>query len=236
MDGKPHIGIIIVAGGSGRRMGGSLPKQFLLLDGRPVLARTIDRMAEALPGGEIVVVLPAEHIAFWENYACRFGVAPHRTTAGGTERFASVRQGLEALPASCTHIVVHDGVRPLASKRMILRVVLEAMEHGAAVPVVAPADSYRTVEERDGVPYSRPVDRTALRIVQTPQAFEAGLLRRAYAQPYDVRFTDDATAVEAAGGAIRLTEGERTNLKITTPGDLALAEALLRMEDGTESL
>lgn len=219
-----RIGILIVAGGCGRRAGGALPKQFRLLAGRPVLLHTLERFAAALPGSEIVAVLPPEHLAFWQNLAARFEVPPHRAVAGGAERFHSVKNGLEALRSDPEWIVVQDGVRPLASPELIRRVV-EAAACGAAVPVVEPVDSFRTTEP-DGLA-SHPIDRRRLRIVQTPQAFRAEVLRRAYAADYRPEFTDDAAAVEASGHAVRLVEGEPHNLKLTTPEDFLIAEALL---------
>ncbi len=219
-----HIGIVVVAGGSGSRMGGNLPKQFMLLDGQPILARTVNNFAEALPGAEIVVVLPADYIDFWHDYARRFNVAEHRTTAGGAERFHSVSNGIAALSDACDLIAVQDGVRPLATHACIRRIAETAAAEGTAVPVIQPTDSYRTVAA-DGS--SRPIDRTTLRIVQTPQIFRADLLRRAYACDYAAAFTDDATVVEATGFCVRLVEGEPTNLKITTRDDLAVAESIL---------
>lgn len=231
-------GVIIVAGGRGRRMGGALPKQFALLGGEPVLVRTINRMAEALPGARIVVVLPAAYTAFWQNLAARFEVAAHTVAEGGEERFHSVRNGLKALGAGCALIAVHDAVRPLASVAMIRRTAEEAARTGAAIPVVAAVDSLREVDAAGG---SQIVDRTRLRIVQTPQIFGAERLRQAYEAPYDPSFTDDASVVEGTGQRVALVEGERENLKITTPGDLTIAEALLAAceapeTDGTNDL
>ena len=222
--------VIIVAGGSGRRMGGRIPKQFRLLGGQPVLARTIGVFAEALPGAEIVVVLPEEHIPFWKNLAARFEVAKHRIVPGGNERFNSVRCGLEALLSDPELIAVQDGVRPLGSPEMIRRVVAAADSCGAAIPVVEPVDSFREIETEEPAvagPKSQPVDRSRLRIVQTPQVFRADWLRSAYECPYRREFTDDASVVEAAGYSIFLAPGERGNIKLTTPEDFTIAEALL---------
>ena len=208
--------VIIVAGGRGLRCGGALPKQFALLGGMPVLGRTINRFARALPGAEIVVVLPESHIDFWNNLSARFDVARHRTTAGGEERFDSVK-------------------RPLASEELIRRVVKAAARHGAAIPVVAAVDSFREIvgsgEPEAGIEPSRIIDRSRLRIVQTPQIFEACLLRRAYDRERLDSFTDDASVVEADGTPVCLVEGERGNLKITTPEDFTIAEALLAAEE-----
>ena len=228
---RPHIGVVIVAGGTGTRMGGNLPKQFMLLDGQPILARTINNFAEALPEAEIVVVLPADYIDFWNDYARRFTVATHHAAAGGAERFHSVANGIAALSPACELIAIQDGVRPLATHECILRTVRHAAEKGSAIPVVRAVDSFREVAA-DGS--SHPVDRSSLRIVQTPQVFRADLLRRAYNRPYEPEFTDDATVVEASGVPVELVEGEMLNLKITTHDDLAIAEALLARRKESE--
>ena len=142
-----QTGVIIVAGGGGSRMGGVRPKQFMLLGGIPILARTINNFAAALPGAEIVVVLPAEHTGFWHNLSARFEVAPHTVAEGGRERFHSVKNGLAALKRDPELIAVQDGVRPLGSQELIRRTVAAAAEHGTAIPVVEPVDSFR---ETDG--------------------------------------------------------------------------------------
>lgn len=216
-------GAIIVAGGSGERCGGALPKQFHLLGGLPVLARTINLFARALPAVELVVVLPRTHIAFWKDLAARFEVAAHTVAEGGAERSDSVRSGLAALSDRVELIAVHDGVRPLATPELIRRTVAAAAEHGAAIPVTEPVDSLR---ETDGA-HSQTIDRRRLRIVQTPQVFRAEVLRTAYGAVHDGAFTDDASVVEQAGYPLLLTPGERTNLKITTQDDFILAEAIL---------
>ena len=215
--------MIIVAGGSGKRMQSALPKQFMMLGGLPVVAHTINTFSEALPGAEIVVVLPEEHIPLWRNLAARFDIAVHRCIAGGKERFHSVKNGLDALSEEVEYVAVHDGVRALATKKMILRVQLAAEERGAAIPVTEVVDSYRRVDGSE----SYIVPRTELRIVQTPQTFSAELLRRAYEQPFSDKFTDDASVVEALGAKITLVEGERRNIKLTTPEDMLIAERLL---------
>lgn len=218
-------GVIIVAGGAGRRMQSSLPKQFMILGGVPVVARTINTFSEALPGADIVVVLPEEHIALWKNLAARFDVAVHRVVTGGKERFDSVKAGIEALAEDVEYIAVHDGVRALVSKRLVIRAMLEAESHDAVIPVVDVVDSIRRIKGDS----STIVPRSELRAVQTPQTFRAQVLRNAYTLPYDASFTDDASVVEAAGGRITLIEGERTNIKLTTPEDMTWAEALLQM-------
>lgn len=193
----------------------------------PVVARTINTFAEAMPGAEIVVVLPQNDIAMWRNLAARFDVAVHRTVAGGTERFHSVKCGLEALSPDVEYVAVHDGVRALASKKLIIRTMLDAEQHDASIPVIEVADSYRRISGDD----SQIVPRSELRIVQTPQIFKASLLRRAYEQPFDTAFTDDASVVEQLGQRISLVEGERSNIKLTTPDDLSWAEWWLSNRD-----
>ena len=219
-------GVVIVAGGSGRRMHSVVPKQFLILGGMPVVARTINTFAEAMPGAEIVVVLPKGDIEMWRNLAARFDVAVHRTVAGGKERFGSVKCGLEALSDEVEYVAVHDGVRALVSKKLIIRTMLDAERSGASIPVVDVVDSYRRVEGEESII----VPRSELRIVQTPQVFRASLLREAYCQPFNAVFTDDASVVESLGHKISLVEGERANLKLTTPDDLEWAEWWLTKE------
>ncbi len=232
--------VIIVAGGSGTRCGGSLPKQFRLLGNRPVLARTIDLFATTLRGTEIVVVLPARYIDFWKDFSARFEVPTHTTVAGGEERFHSVKNGLAVLRTDPEFIAVHDAVRPFATPEMLRRVIAEAEATGAAIPAVAPVDSFRAIDAYGTAPQetdcrSHVIDRSRLRIIQTPQVFRADWLTEAYRAEFDPRFTDDASVVEAAGHPVRLVEGERTNLKLTTSEDFALAEALLAMQADREA-
>lgn len=204
-----------------------MPKQFMMLGQEPILARTINLFSEALPKAELVVVLPEEHIALWRNLAARFDVAPHKIASGGKERFDSVKSGLAALSDEVETIAVHDAVRPLATKKLIIRLALAAEEAEAVIPVVAPHDSIRRVEGES----SHIVDRSLLRMVQTPQFFQAEVLRKAYSQTFSPLFTDDASVVEAAGHKITLTEGEEQNIKITTPIDLTIAEAIIADRD-----
>lgn len=204
-------------------MQSSLPKQFMILGGEPVVARTINTFAEALPGAEIVVVLPQEHISLWKNLAARFDVAVHKCVAGGKERFDSVKCGIAALSPEVEYVAIHDGVRALVSKRLIINAMLKIESVEALIPVVDAVDSYRVVEGE----HNEVIPRSKLRIVQTPQLFRADILRKAYAQEYDPRFTDDATVVEGLGVNITLIEGERSNIKLTTPEDMVYAEAMI---------
>lgn len=204
-------------------MQSSLPKQFMILGGEPVVARTINTFARALPGAEIVVVLPKEHIALWKNLAARFDVAVHKCVEGGKERFDSVKAGIAALSPDVEYVAIHDGVRALVSKRLIINAMLKIESVDAVIPVVEAVDSYRVVEGES----NEVIPRSKLRIVQTPQLFRADILRRAYAQEYNPRFTDDATVVESLGVKITLIEGERSNIKLTTPEDMVYAEAMI---------
>lgn len=216
-------GIIIVAGGKGLRVGGTLPKQFRILGQLPVLAHTIQAFAQALPGAPIVVVLPADQIDFWKDLSARFNIPPHTCTAGGAERFFSVQRGLEALPETVELIAVHDGVRPLVSQELIHRTIDCAVRCGSAIPVVEVSDSLRRITPEG----STPEDRSQLRMVQTPQVFDAQELREAYRTEYRPEFTDDASVFEYAGHRVTLCPGERSNLKITTPDDLLTAQGIL---------
>lgn len=231
MDKKLNTGVIIVAGGTGKRMGGTVPKQFRVVGGLPLLARSINTFAEALPAARIAVVLPQQYVDFWKNLAARFDVAPHTVTVGGEERFHSVKAGLEVLGEDTGYVAVHDAVRALCTKKLIIRTLQCAMENGSAVPATAPVDSFREVAA-DGT--SKIADRSALRVIQTPQIFEYAALRRAYETEYDPAFTDDASVAERAGIAICLCEGERSNIKITTPEDTAIAEALLEYRNNED--
>lgn len=230
-----HVGIVIVAGGSGSRMGAAMPKQFLSVAERPILVRTVERMHAALPESEIVVVLPEAHVELWRE--CCVGAecrVEHRVALGGATRFDSVASGIAALSAECELIAIHDGVRPLLSEAMIARGVECAEQNGTAIPVISVVDSIREVDAQGG---SHAVDRSRLRAVQTPQIFRAELLREAYAAvgarlEDRSKATDDASVVEMYGHAVSLYEGEPQNLKLTTPADLSVAEVIIR--NGTD--
>ncbi len=215
--------ILIVAAGSGLRMGSEIPKQFLPLGGKPVLAHTVGRFAAAQPGARIVVVLPADGFSHWEQETRKWlpGIR-FEVCRGGENRFASVRAGL-AVAGPCDQVLIHDGVRPLASEGLIIRVLECVAAYGSAVPVVEPVDSFRSIDATG----SAPIERSTLRAVQTPQGFTYETIAEAYALPYHPGFTDDASVVEASGRRVTLCEGERLNIKITTPEDLAVAEALI---------
>lgn len=222
--GADKTGVIIVAAGSGSRMGGPTPKQFLMLAGKPVLVHTVERFLRALPDAGIVVAIGAEHTRVWSELAQTYGLEGRcRTCAGGPSRFHSVQNALEAL-GQCDTVLIHDGVRPLVGRELILRMADAAGEYGAAIPVLRPVDSFR-ITEGDGL--SSPFERDRLRAVQTPQAFRGEVIRKAYAMEFDPSFTDDATVAESAGFRIELVEGQRSNMKITTPEDMEIASLLM---------
>ena len=215
---------IIVAGGRGLRMGGELPKQFLPLVGKPVLMRTLELFEGEV--SRIILVLPEDHIPFWQELCQRYQFTlPHTVALGGETRFHSVRSGLSHLPQEGL-VAVHDGVRPLVSSALIRRSFEEAERSGAALPACPVTDSLRLRQDEGK---SEAVDRSRYVAVQTPQTFDLGRLQQAYEQAYSPLFTDDASVYEAASlGSITLVAGEETNIKLTTPRDLLLAELLLR--------
>ncbi len=229
---EPKIGVVIVAGGKGARMGGDMPKQFRILGQSPVLVHSINALATALNPSEIVVVLPSAHIEFWRNLSSRFEVAKHKIVEGGAERFHSVKAGIETLSDSIDIIAVHDGVRPLCSKELITRCAEVASRCGSAIPAIPISDSVRILDDSA----SKAIPRTNLRAVQTPQLFDSILLRRAYRQEYTQDLTDDASVVEAMGERVELCEGEKRNIKITTSEDLIYAQMLIDKDNEPENI
>ena len=215
---------IIVAGGKGLRMGGELPKQFIPIKGRPVLMRTLDTFHACDESIQIILVLPRDHQDYWRELCAQYQFAvPHRIADGGATRFHSVQNGLSLVDAPEALVAVHDGVRPFVSHEVISRCYAEAEARGAVVPVIPVVETVRQLTGEGSVT----VDRNAYRLVQTPQTFRATLLRRAYEQPYTDAFTDDASVVEALGEAVTLVDGNRENIKLTTPFDLIVAKALI---------
>lgn len=214
---------IIVAGGKGLRMGTELPKQFLLLAGKPVLMWTLEAFQRYDAELQLIVVLPKGQQKFWKELCVTyaFGVE-HILADGGETRFHSVKNGL-ALVELPALVGVHDGVRPFVSVEVIDRCYEEAHAQRAVVPVVEVVETLRTLVEEG----SRTVNRADYRLVQTPQVFDAALLKQAYLQEYSSDFTDDASVVEALGFSITLVPGNRENIKITTPFDLRVGSALL---------
>lgn len=220
------IVIVILAAGSGTRMGGDIPKQFFLLQGKPILVRSIESFLAAFPGSQIVVVLADSEVDRWTKMAKFWGVdSMFSVVIGGSTRFESVQNALKTV-GDCDYIAIHDGVRPLVSQQTILKGLECAKANGSGIPVVEVIDSYREIED-DG--NSKIVDRSKLRAVQTPQWFDAKLINEAYGAGYEPCFTDDASVVERLGHKISLYEGESINIKITTPMGMAVGEAILRM-------
>ena len=215
---------VILAAGEGRRMHSALPKQFLELDGKPILRCTIERFLDFDPQIRLVVVLPAERMEYWREYCRHTGFRPAmRLVEGGLTRFHSVRNALECVPEDAL-VAIHDGVRPLLAPDFLAELFDRAVRSRAVVPVLPLVESVR---ELQGAGLSRAVDRSRFVSVQTPQVFHAADLKRAYDQPYSPAFTDDASVVESQGIKISLCDGRRENLKITTPEDLVLARAII---------
>ena len=219
---------IIVAGGKGLRMGGDVPKQFLPIGGRPVLMHTLEAFRRAIPDVRLVLVLPHDQQAYWRDLCRQYGFTlAHTIVDGGATRFHSVQNGLQAVADADDAIVgVHDGVRPFVSSEVIVRCYEAACRCEAVVPVVPVVETIRELTPDASVTR----ERSRYRLVQTPQTFRLSLLRRAYEQPYRDAFTDDASVVEALGVHVALVDGNRENIKITTPFDLTVAEALLKRE------
>ena len=216
--------VIIVAGGKGLRMGSDIPKQFLPIGGRPVLMRTLERFREYSPTLQIILVLPKAQQEYWKNL-CKeyaFGI-DYQLADGGETRFHSVQHGLALIPDDAEGVVgVHDGVRPFPSIEVIRNCYETARTTKAVIPVIPVVETVRHLQGNS----SETVPRNDYRLVQTPQTFDIQLLKAANRQPYNDGFTDDASVVEAYGHPITLVEGNRENIKITTPYDLKIAEVL----------
>lgn len=214
---------VIVAGGQGQRMGTTLPKQFLLLKGKPLLWYTIQTFLKTYEDLNIVLVLPREHLQAGVELINEWEPLNRiQVTEGGPTRFDSVRCGLALVPRESV-IFVHDGVRCLVTPELIRNCYTEALAHGTAIPAVAATDSIRI----SGNAGSVVADRNAIRIIQTPQTFLSNILLPAFELPYQESFTDEANVVEAAGYAIHLIEGDYRNIKVTRPIDLIIAESML---------
>ncbi len=239
--------IIIVAGGKGLRMGGDIPKQFLPIAGVPVLMRTILRFREALPEVNVILVLPKAQQDYWKELCQQHQFnEDYQLADGGQTRFHSVQNGLALIPDDAEGIVgVHDGVRPFVAVETILRCYEEARSSKAVVPVIPVVETLRKINAENKAVATPPlsplpshlsplpsphpshtVPRDEYRLVQTPQCFDIQLLKAANRQPYCDAFTDDASVVEAYGQSVTLVDGNRENIKITTPADLKIAVAL----------
>ena len=218
--------IIIVAGGKGMRMGTDIPKQFIPVGGIPVLMRTIERFHEYDTALNIILVLPKHQQDYWKALCKEYNFnIPHAIVNGGETRFDSSKNGLAAVPDDAEGVVgIHDGVRPFVSVSVIEDCFETARDEYAVIPVLPVTDTIRYIDAHGG---GRNVQRSDYRIVQTPQVFDISLLKRAYNQPYQDSFTDDASVVESLGCQVSMVEGNRENIKLTTPFDLKIAETLL---------
>lgn len=218
--------IIIVAGGKGLRMGAEIPKQFLPIGGKPILMHTIKRFHEYDKDMSIIVVLPHEQQEYWRELCVKHSFnIQHEIVDGGTTRFASSKNGLSLITDDTDGVVgIHDGVRPFVSLDVIRNCFETARKKDAAIPVMPVTDTLRFVGERG---HAHNVQRSDYRIVQTPQAFNIALAKKAFRQPYQEHFTDDASVVEHLGFPVVMVEGNRENIKITTPLDLKIAENFL---------
>lgn len=230
MDRKKYI--VIMAAGSGTRMGAQVPKQFIEIDGKAILQRTIEVFLEACPGISVVTVLPESFIPYWKNYCILHNfICPQVIVKGGITRFHSVRNALERVPEGAV-VGIHDGVRPLVTPALVADMFAQAEYVQALVPVVPCVDTMKVLRRNGEVLEAVPgetVDRSVLWGAQTPQVFHSELLKDAYTQPFDTAFTDDASVVEKYGKSLSYTMGERLNIKITTQEDLVLAKAIMSM-------
>ena len=215
---------LIVAGGSGSRMKSDVPKQFILLNGTPMLMHTFNAFMRYDSGVEFILVLPEAEIPTWERLCHKHSFdIPHSITSGGKTRFHSVKNGLKLIQEEGI-VFIHDGVRPLVSTQTLATCYQTALEKGNALPVIAPSESVREVINAQ----NRAVDRSCYFLVQTPQTFQTSLIKKAYKQEFTERFTDDASVLENTGEIICLVQGNRQNIKITYPEDLEVAAILLK--------
>ncbi|WP_316811508.1 2-C-methyl-D-erythritol 4-phosphate cytidylyltransferase [Pedobacter heparinus] len=215
---------IIVAGGSGNRMQSIIAKQFLLLDGKPILMHTIAAFDQSTYKPEILLVLNIHQHSYWETLCLKYSFdIPHKIISGGEQRFHSVKNGLKVIKGKGI-VAVHDAVRPLVSAALITRSYQVAEETGNCITGIKPTDSVRKIT----VQGNEALNRAELALIQTPQTFHVSLLKKAYQAPFRNEFTDDASVVEYAGSKINLIEGERENIKITYPEDLEIAAVFIK--------
>lgn len=231
--------VVIMAAGSGTRMGAQLPKQFLELGGKVILRRTIEAFLEACPDVSVITVLPKQYLDYWKDYCYENSfICPQVLVPGGITRFHSVKNALKKIPAGAL-VAVHDGVRPLLTVQMIRDMYEKAESTPALIPVIPCVDTMKVLEKKVGsdggetlsaIP-GQTVDRSVLYGAQTPQIFHSEILKDAYDQAFDTAFTDDASVVEKHGKSLSFVIGERLNIKITTAEDLTLAEAVLKIRN-----
>lgn len=224
--------IIIVAAGKGSRMQSPIPKQFLKLDGKPVLLHSMEAFIQFDSKINIILVLPADQFGMWEKIAHENNITfPVQITAGGDTRFQSVSNGLALVKDEEALVGIHDAVRPLVSQNTIAGAFKSAEFDGSGIPAIPLSDSIRQIESAKSVA----VDRSKYCLIQTPQCFQLSLLRKGYEQEYKYTFTDDASVVEASGGEIHLVDGNVDNFKLTTRVDMIVAEAMLKEKVGDMS-
>ena len=231
--------VVIMAAGSGTRMGSQVPKQFLELDGKAVLRKTIEVFLKACPDISVITVLPKQYLDYWRDYCYKNNfICPQILVAGGITRFHSVKNALQRVTEGVL-VAVHDGVRPLVSVAMVKDMFEKAEKTQSLIPVIPCVDTMKVLQKKvwengsetlSAVP-GQSVDRSVLYGAQTPQIFYSELLKAAYCQAFDTSFTDDASVVERYGKSLSYTLGERLNIKITTAEDMILAEAVLKIRN-----
>lgn len=223
-----------MAAGSGSRMGAELPKQFLELEGKSILQRTIEVFLEAVPGVKVVTVLPEDYVGYWKDLCLEKNfICPQLLVKGGFTRFHSVRNALAKVPDGAL-VAIHDGVRPLVTPQFLRELFEQAENADGVIPVLSCVDTMKVLEKTSlglrSVPGAS-ADRSVLYGAQTPQIFRSELLKEAYGQPFDERFTDDASVMEKYGKSLSYVTGERLNIKITTQEDLVLARAIYSLRE-----
>ncbi len=216
-------GVIIVAGGTGQRMGGEIPKQYMKLDGKPIIIHTLEKFFQFNPQIKVVLVLATRHLIYWEaiSHSYVFG-SKVKVAFGGNTRYDSVKNGLTFIEDEII-VGIHDAVRPLVSKKTLERCYGVAENEASGIPVLEIDETVRKIGP-DG--NSTHLDRSVLRKVQTPQVFRSEMIKEAYKQPFDPAFTDDASVFQSLYGKVTLVRGNQENIKITTPIDLQMARAL----------
>jgi 2-C-methyl-D-erythritol 4-phosphate cytidylyltransferase len=212
--------VIVVAGGVGKRMGSDVPKQFHLLNGKPVIFHSIQPFLDFDPAIKLIIVLPKEHLSTWQTMCSEYLFhVEHCMVEGGETRYHSVKNGLKAV-GDTGLVAVHDSVRPNINSEWVRSCFIEAEKSGNAIPCISVTESLREIDNEE----NKPVDRNKIRIIQTPQVFQTSILKQAYSIPHRDSFTDDASVIEAAGHKINLVYGLKENIKITHPADLHWSE------------
>jgi len=220
--------MIIVAGGKGLRFGSEIPKQFLPIGGKPILIRTIEKIRQSIEGIKIILVLPKEYIDYWQLLCTEYGFfIDHKVVESGQERFFSVKNGIDAIEEENAIIGIHDGVRPFVGLEVVRETIRIAEKLGNAIPAINPVETIRFGKKENSIYSTSTFSRDEVWLIQTPQCFDSKILRKAYSQSFDNTFTDDASVVENLGYGINLVQGNRENIKITTPLDIIYAEILI---------